>query len=520
MVKAREHFEVDYVYQTDPYLHQHDCFMLSRDKDAFAILAEQGTGKTKIAIDTIAYLYANGKINTALVVAPNGVHRNWVDNEIPVHMPHYIDYRSAYWVATPRKADKARMEHAMQTDGHFLRIITMNVEALSTQRGKEFFYMLARATQAICIVDESTRIKTPGVKRTKTLIAAAKYFEYRRIMTGTPVTQGPFDFYSQFKFLDPHILGFTTYTAFKHHFAEFERVPTRNNRQGFYESLIAYRNLDELVTSIKPYSFRIRKKDCLDLPDKVYETRYVELSKEQKRLYDDLLKRNVAELKTETRASDLQVPEGLTAEEEFFFYCQRDDVGKVRAKNALTKLLRLQQIIGGFATDENGKTYAIENKNARIESLLELIEETEGKIIIWARFRAEIAAISAALKEKYGSGAVVEYHGGVSNEDRAKAIDLFQNKALIPNEWEGRFFVGQPHSAGLGLTLTAANTMIYFSQDFSLEARLQSEDRAHRIGQINKVTYIDLVAPDTVDARISAALLNKQNLANEIVDQL
>jgi SNF2 family DNA or RNA helicase len=248
-----------------------------------------------------------------------------------------------------------------------------------------------------------------------------------------------------------------------------------------------YQNLDELKAKIAPHSYRITKAECLDLPPKVYERRYVELNAEQRVLYNKLKKEFVAEF----------------------------GGGKINAAMAMTRMMRLQQITGGFApvlndVGETIATHPVGKTNPKINALLELLEETDGKVIIWARFRKELELIAVALREEYGTKSAVEYHGGVSDKDRQSAVFTFQR------EHDPRFFVGQPHSGGIGLTLTAASTVVYFSNDFSLETRLQSEDRAHRIGQQKSVTYIDIEAVDTLDKKVIDALRSKKDMADVI----
>lgn len=495
----------DYVYQTEPYNHQREAFELSRDRTAFAWLMDMGTGKTKVGIDNGAWLYNKGEIDMLFVLAPNGVHRNWINRELPVHMPEYIDTVAAYWVATPKKAEREALEALFTPREHpAFKVFSMNCEALSSKRGILFARKIVNTFRCLLVVDESTRFKTPGARRTKALMTISKHVPYKRIATGMPVTQGPLDLYSQFKFLDPDILGYTTFSSFKARYAEYERRRTKSNRQGYYEALVGYKNLPELRATIREHSFRVLKSECLDLPDKVFEIRPVELSKEQARIYKDLEKYSVAILQHEL----------VTEEADLWSLLLQEDGTKVKAGNALTLLLRLQQVIGGFTVDAEGVTRQIDDRCPRLVSMMEAIEEVSGHVIIWARFREEIRMISAALRKAYGDDTVVEYHGGITNKDeREEAVDVFESDGRV------RFFVGQPESGGIGLTLVSASTVIYYSNDFSLETRVQSEDRAHRIGQKDNVTYIDLQAERTIDEKIIQTLKDKAHLAREIIDE-
>lgn len=480
---------MDYIYKTRPYEHQEKVFLASRDKNNYALLMEMGCGKTKVTLDTAAWLYNKGAINALLVVAPNGVHRNWVLNEIPAHFPDYIPYRMAYWNATPKKDEKAKLTALWDPEFEGLRIFSMNIEAFSTKRGTKEAEKFLRLFNAFFVVDESSKIKTPGAARTRTLLRLSKLSQYKRVLNGTLITQSPLDAFTQFNFLDPEILGYHSYYAFRNHFALCEKKINHKTNHT-YQVILGYRNLEELQEKIQAYSYRVLKADCLDLPPKVFERIYVELTPEQKRLYKEVS----AKLKVE-------------------FMLEKTGSGTINAKLAITKLLRLQQIVGGYVGVENDSGFAVPfeiitpERNPKLKVLMDIAEETDGKIIIWSRFVKEIEAIVQALKIEYGENSTVAYYGAIDSDRKASNVHAFQNIDRV------RFFIGQQHSAGFGLTLTAANTVVYFSNDFSLEARLQSEDRAHRIGQKQSVTYIDIEAENTIDSKIIKALRTKKDLA-------
>jgi SNF2 family DNA or RNA helicase len=457
----------DFKFKTKPFDHQRKAFYMSRDSETFALLMEQGTGKTKVIIDNAAYLYGAGKINCMVVIAPNGVHRNWIRKEIPEHLPDWCPYESVYYYSGMKKKDTERFEEVMNTHDK-MKVFTFNVEAFVSKNAVNLINKIMLANQVLLVVDESSRIKRPGAQRTKVITKLSNLCKYRRIMTGTPVTKGPEDIYSQFKFLDPQILGYDSFYSFK---ARYCIMGGFENKQ-----IVAYQNVDELTKNIEGHSFRVLKKDCLDLPDKIYQRYPVELSEKQRKLYDQMRKTYIAELEGE----------------------------QIDAPATITRLLRLQQIVcGWFPTETEVKP--IEDKNPRLNALLEILSDIDSKVIIWARFKADLKAIEHAL----GSLAVA-YHGEVSNDARADAVERFQNDPKI------RYFVGQPQSGGIGLTLTAADYAVYYSNSFDLETRLQSEDRCHRIGTKNNVTYIDLEAPKTVDTKIIKALRSKKNLADVI----
>lgn len=481
------------LFKTTPFAHQLEAFELSRDRNYFALLMEQGTGKTKVIIDTAAHLFGKGQIDAVLVVAPNGVHRNWVHNELPVHHPDWAPYLAAYWSASANKAEREAVENLQKPGFSGIRWLTLNVEAFSSEKGRKIAENWLRTFKCLFVVDESSRIKSPDAQRTKTLLKLKNLASYRRIMTGTPVTQAPTDVFSQFMFLDDQILKTTSYYAFKAEYSELlppghglmRHIVARTNSR-FTPQVIAkdkegkpiWKNLDKLQSLISPHSYRKRKEECLDLPPKVYQRIYHELEPEQKKAYKQIRDELLAQL----------------------------DTGEIKPLTKLESLLRMQQVVGGHTVD-NTAYFDKPEKNPRIKCLMDTLEDIQGGVIIWARFVAEIKEISAALREVYGEDSVVQYFGEVKNQDRVKAIDRFQSS-------EARFFVGQPHSGGIGLTLTAANTVVYYSNDYSLETRLQSEDRAHRIGQKKVVTYIDVEAVGTIDKQVVAALRNKQDVAS------
>ena len=459
----------DFMFETKPFKHQRKAFYMSRDKENFALLMEQGTGKTKIIIDNAAYLYGKGKINCLVVIAPNGVHRNWLNNEIPAHMPKWCPIKSIYYYSGMNKAHTRKFNDVIASK-EVLKVFSFNVEAFVSKVAMKYLDNILLSHHCLLVVDESSRIKTPGTHRTKVITKLGKLAKYKRILTGTPVTKGAEDVYSQFKFLDPYILGYDSFYTFR---ARYCIMREYDNRKW----IVGYQNVDELTNSIKGHSFRVLKKDCLDLPEKIYQRTYVELSKEQRQIYNSIKNEYVATLGDD----EISVPE------------------------TITRILRLQQVACGWFPSENNEVKPINKTNLRLKALLNIISEIDAKIIIWARFRADIMAIGAALGD---SG--VSYYGDISSDDRVVAVDRFQRDPKI------RYFIGQPQSGGIGLTLTAAEYAIYYSNSFDLETRLQSEDRCHRIGTETNITYIDMEATNTVDGRIIKALRNKKSVADVV----
>jgi SNF2 family DNA or RNA helicase len=458
-----------------------------RGRTAFAVLMEQGLGKTKVVLDDAARLFPE-KIDGLLIVAPNGVHTNWVRVEIPKHLS--VPYISFEHRSLKSKTKRYEKEARAITDrnrdgwspGKKLRVFAVNVDALSSSGGAT---ALARkfldSGRMMMIVDESTRIKNPGASRTKRAVALGRWAVCRRILTGTPVTQSPFDLYSQFLFLGPELLGFSSFYSFKHFYGTWKKrlSVAGDGRKWEYEELLSYCNLDALRRSVAPHSFRRTKAECLDLPKKIRKIVYVDLSPEQARLYAAMENEGIAEFEDFTSLAPLQI----------------------------TRLLRCQQILGGRLPGEEGAV-RLPGENPRMRVLLDVVEDHPGKMIVWARFREEIAEISAELSQL---GGVVGLHGGVAGHDRAESVERFQTDPKV------RFLVGQ-QASGIGVTLTAAETVVYYSNDFSYEHRYQSEDRCHRIGLNHPVVYIDLVARDTVDEKIQSVHARALETAREIVD--
>jgi len=466
-------------FKTKPFVHQLQALGCSWDKTNFAYFMEMGTGKSKVLIDNIAMLYDAGKINAAVVIAPKGVYRNWERLEIPAHLPDHIKTRVTTWVApsSRTKQDKKDIDKLSETfDG--LDIFLMNVEALSSKPAAQFLERYLLSTNSLVAVDESTTIKTQSAGRTKNIVKVGKLAKYRRILTGSPVTKNPMDLYSQCAFLDEDLLGFSSYWAYKSRYAiEVKRHSSTHS----FNHVVGFRNLDELSRKLAFFSFRVLKEDCLDLPSKVYSPRHVELTKEQEKAYNDLETFAITQLNNNT----------------------------LSVTNTMTMLLRLHQITCGYLPTDNGQP-PVPLKNNRMDELLNVLEETEGKVIIWANYRYSIFEIEKNLKKKFGEDSVVTYFGDTKDQDRQEIVKSFQDP-----QSPVRFFVANQQTGGYGLTLTAAHTVVYYSNNYDLEKRIQSEDRAHRIGQKNNVTYIDIICEGTVDDNIVASLRNKIDLASQ-----
>ena len=473
---------VNYKFKIKPFAHQVTALERGWQRPEFGLFMEMGTGKSKVLIDNLGMLYQKKEINFALVIAPKGVYRNWVDKEIPEHMSDDIPHRVIRWVASPNKTQQAEMRSVGEEfDG--LTIFVMNVESFSSVKGRTAGEWMGRAfgRNGLIAIDESTTIKNHKAKRTKALMKIASAFKYKRLLTGSPVTKSPMDLYSQCEFLRPGLLGYDSYYAFQGRYAVVQRKTMGSHA---FQQIVGFRNLDELTFKIDQFSYRVLKQDCLDLPDKIYTVRYVGLTKEQRDMYNSIKQHALVML----------------------------DNGELSTAPAvITQMLRLQQILSGHLKTDDGDTIYFDSK--RMDALKEILEEHDGKAIIWSRFRYDIQQITKMLNDTFGQGCAASYYGDTSDDERQRAVDDFQNSEHL------KFFVGNPSTAGYGLTLTEADLVIYYANDFNLETRAQSEDRAHRIGQKNNVTYVDLISEGTIDERIVKSLQSKIDIGAKVLGE-
>ena len=470
---------MNYKFKTKPYAHQLTALEKSWNKETYAYFMEMGTGKTKVLIDNLAMLYDKGKVDGALIIAPKGVIGTWYKQEIPNHLPNHIENVSVMWQSLITKKQKNNLDALFKAEEK-LHILIMNVEALSTSKGTEFAARFLNSHKTLMAIDESTTIKNSSAKRTKNILALSKYAKYRRIMTGSPVSKNPLDLYSQCEFLSPWLLNFQSFYAFRNRYAEMKTIHARGRS---IQVVHKFQNIGELSDKLKGFSYRVLKEDCLDLPDKIYIKRNIALTSEQLKLYQQM------------KTMALAVLNGK----------------QVTSVTVLTQLMRLHQITCGHFTADDGSTQLV--KSNRITELMDVLEEVEGKAIIWANYQHDITNIIKAIVEEYGEESIVDYYGLTAQEDRQENIQQFQNNPKC------RFLIGTPQTGGYGITLTAANTVIYYSNGYDLEKRLQSEDRAHRIGQKKSVTYVDLICENTVDEKIVKALRNKINIASEVLGE-
>lgn len=465
------------LYKTKPFEHQKAAVERFVDKPYGALFCEMGTGKTKIMLDILG----NNDSEDIVIAAPNGLHFNWEALEIPKHFPKE-DCEIYTWRGMPTsKTRKRDLNQFLKSDAKY-RFLLINVEALRTKNGYSLvqdFLSSWFSRNKQFVIDESTCIKNPKAQQTRAVLKLAEMCHKRWLLNGTPITQGPLDLFSQCRFLNKTALPYNTYTAFKHKFA-IETTMTMGQRS--FKKIIGYQNVEELTKLLEPFSLRLEKKDCLDLPDKTFSTVSVELEPQQERLYQRMKDECIIEFETGNI---------------------------VTATMALTQLVKLHQILTGFVTTDEGE--AVSLKNNRVKMLLQ-IAETSSPLVIFCAYKENVRQLHEALTEKYGENSVVVYSGDTPLNQRSDAIRKFQSG-------RAQFFIGTS-AAAKGLTLHRASTMVYYSNNYSLETRLQSQDRIHRIGQNDKCTYIDLVVPNTLDDAILKRLKQKKELSSMVLDDL
>lgn len=472
--------EIPFTPVLEPLRHQAEFLSENGRRASYALFWEMGCGKSKALIDDAALLHIEGAIDAALVLAPNGVHRNWAVEELPKHWPSDLPPIEAFSWSSPSAGAKWHREavtRLLQSNGFVW--LCLSYDALMTDAGKQATWDLMRSRKTLYVLDESQRAKTPAAKRTKRIIASSVYAPYRRIASGTPM-DSPMDIYSQVRFLDADFwireFGIGSFTSFKAYFGNWVTIKTNSGRD--FEKLESYRNLDELERALKKIGQRVLKEDVLDLPPKVYKRVFHELSPAQRRAYDELRS------------------EALTF---------LDSGELVTAELAIVRILRLQQITSGFVMPRAGAEIQRFTPNPRAQILRETLEDLTRPAIIWARFVEDVQCCVEASRAA-GRRPVV-----FDGNDPAASLDPF-------HAGEADDFIANLESgAREGLTLNEADTVVYYSNSTKLLNRMQSEDRCHRLGQVRSVTYIDLLAEGTLDANVLTALREKRSTVGAVL---
>lgn len=480
--------EDDFKYKRTPMDHQRKAFLISRDQPVFALLMEQGTGKTKVALDNAVWLYNTGKIDAVVIVAsPNGLHRNWIEYELKEDVPLSVPHIGLTYSSGMNKKETDLFNRTIDTKNKLLKIFAFNVEAFSsnvkTKATPAMLYIdkILSTHNVMMIIDQSASIKNHSSNRTKFLMKMGVKAKYRRILDGAPVAEGAEELFSQFKFLDPQIIGHSTYTGFK---AEFCRI-------GYFNNIEGYVNLDELHRRIDGFCYRVLEADCLELPARIYKRFNFDITGNTRKIYDQLKTKDIVEFKLH-KADDEQEFTDLLMEEQL----------------AMIKTMRLQQISSGYFADDDKGLIKLQSTPDRLAALRDLLKHIgpKQKALIFCRFIPEIRDVLEMLGDS-----AVGYYGGVSEKQREANKRAFKENDNI------KYLVGQPRAMGVGHTFTEAKHVIFYSNDPTLRMREESEKRAHRKGQTDRLHIWDLIAVNTIDSKIVSTLRNKKELSNQIL---
>lgn len=439
----------------------------------FALLFEMGCGKTLTAIAIAGAAYKGGYIKKVLIIAPTSVVAVW-----PKELEEFADFPFTVQTLLGDKRKRLRAISDLERYRYpKLKAAVINYESCWRD---DIFEALQRYDADMIICDESQRIKTHDSKQSKAIHKLGDQARYKLILSGTPVQNNAIDIWSQYRFLDATVFG-EQFWAFKNHYCQMGGF---NNKQ-----IVRYRDLDGLIAKEHSIAFRITKEEAIDLPEQTFEVRSIEMMPKERKLYDTLKRDSVADL---------------------------ESGGQISATTVLTRLLRLQQLTGGFLVkDDSDKPEMV--STAKLDALKDIIEdyvvEAGKKLVVFARFIAEVEAIIKMADKILPKGKkAVSIYGAIKKEDRGGIVKQFQT------DEDAVLFIGQIDTAGTGITLTAADTCVYYSKNYNYATYEQSLSRIHRIGQRNVCTYIDLVVQDSVDEKITKALRKKEDLATKIVD--
>lgn len=485
-----------YVPRTKPFAKQAEALRKGAGKFFFAYYMDQGTGKTKVLWDNVAILYYKKIIDAVLIFAPNDVHDQWIDEQMPLHLPADIKTRAAVWRSNGHRAKRLCRELISHKLPHRLTILAMNSDAIAHPSGVKLAREFAQTYNVMLILDESHDFKTPKASRTINVRHRIRPFvKVVRLASGTP-TDTPFDMFSQMAILDERILGFESFLAFKHHYAEFtkefmhRKLKNGETKLQPYESLQEYKNLDEMQRRIEPYVFVCKKEDFADMPPKVLSLVYTHLTSEQETLYEQVKTQGLALLKAAEQGKPVTVLNLPELSDDELLQAISTPANRMTIKIKLTLTMRLQQIAGGFFTDDEGHIHEINPFAAlpRAQALLRLIRGvTQGKILVWAQFKAELRAINNLIAlESFRHGELV--FGETSKAARAASIAGFKDPRS-----DLTVLTAHPKTLGTGQNFQVAQTEVFYSNGRSSIRRTQCEDRCHRIGQTGTVSIYDLI---------------------------
>jgi SNF2 family DNA or RNA helicase len=457
------------------WAHQAEALEKSEGKKAFAFLMAMRTGKTKVLLDDFGRLAHKAELADLLVIAPAGVYETW---KPAAEEDLAVPFRLHTWRSGGGLKDRKDRESFLK-DFDKTRVLLVNVEALSTvQEARALTLKYLGQRRAMTAIDESTTVKNPTAKRTKFIVSqVAPLSLYRRILSGLPTPQSPLDAFSQFEFLDRRILGFKNFYAFRERFAIMRKIRVGGRE---VKIVVGYRDTDALAKMIEPYSFRRRLEDVYDLPPKMYSTRKVEMTKEQRRVYEDLKKYATVKLESEDH---------------------------VTATLVITQMLKLHQVLCGHVADENGVIHPVPEK--RTDELLELLGEYDGKAIVWVSYDWDVTKVHQALEKEYGEGSAARFWGG-------NRMTREEEERRFREDPRCRFMVATPAAGGRGRMWAVADLVVYYSSTADLEHRSQSEERPQAVGKEKSVAYVDFVCEGTVEEKILKSLRSKIDLASQI----
>lgn len=463
-----------------PLEHQKYEFVHHRDDFIRGLLWDPGTGKSKTAIDKMAYLFMTGKIDTVICMAKKGEYTNWKYVEIPEHMPKEVDYVCEVYRSGLKEWEKQKLRDLVKPSDK-LRILNINAESIQHEGGK-VAHAFVKSSKRGCmfVLDESTLAKNHKSVRSKLIYALRDKCKYRMIMTGTFSPQGVLDVWGQSLVLGKGILGTTSYYAFK---ADYCVEEMQYFGQRSFKKIVGFKNLDRLNEKIKTFASVKTRAECFDLPPKIYKKVSVEMTDEQQEAYIDMREMALAEF---------------------------GDGTVVEAISAMDIMSKLDQIAVGQVKLEDGSFRIL--KNNRVESILTRLEGTNAKGIIWCNYRGMLEHLYEQIRLNWGSAKVGRYYGGVKDDEREDVVRRFQDP-----EDELQWIVANQQSLGYGRTLTRGTENHYASNGYNLEHRLQSEDRTMRLGQNESVLYNDYYSPGTVNEKIYTALRAKKNVMATIL---
>ena len=482
-----------YRFKTRPFETQRKALNKAYGRSAFALYMDMGTGKSKVTVDLASALYVEGQIKATVILVKASLRDNWKGTDDGIKEGFLGHSPVSVSVHLPNGGDAAAVKSFRKWHGsngpNVMPVLICSVESLSQGRAIDIIeeFIHGHEGKVLTAVDEAHHIANHKSIRSKRCHSIGAMSKYRMILTGTPIAKSPLDLYSQFMFLDPRVIGISSFFAFESRYAI--KGGYVNPTTGRPTQILGYKRLEELTATVAPHVFECRKSEVIDLPPKMYEVRTLEMAPEQKSVYKQIVKSKLLELSGR----------------------------EVGIKSSLELMLRLHQIAGGVLALKDGDFSAFKrvipvDQNPKIKEVIDICENGQ-PTIVWCSYLEEINMVVEALKAAFPDEEILEYHGGIPMAQRPEIKDKFQNG-------KSRILVGNTQSGGTGLTLTACEVMVFYSNTQQYVNRVQAEDRAHRIGLEHSVLYVDLVMRGTVDTTIMRSLRAKSDLAEYVRQRL